>query len=408
MVSRRVPLVLALAGSLTVVSVSSPALVSAAGRPVAAATPPGGTFASVSCVSSSDCMAVGNAPRPAGSVKGNSSLAEVWNGLVWTVKKTPDPVGAVLVQVGGVSCAAANYCVMVGNYDDANGNAFPLAEIWNGSTWTIAKTAVPKSPAPRPDAMLYGASCPEVGSCVAVGGYTGSGGLMTPVVESGGSSFTIATNSPPAKVSSQLSAVSCSSSSTCTAVGYVMNSPGSKAFNFAEDLTAFGWKVETIPPGTTTDNLLQSVSCVSSSACVAVGYAGSAAVAISLASWNGKAWSLAKLSPPAHSTTSNLGSVSCLSASSCTVAGGYSIPSGAELPLADSWSDAALKLLPEAPRPSGSPSADFVGISCKTGKPIWCQAVGTYVSAAGESPLAEIFNGKTWSFDNPTSTTQPK
>lgn len=87
---------------------------------------------SVSCVSATDCWAVGNSgPTSNSSV---STLAEQWNGSTWAIVSTPNP--ATFSTLDSVSCTSASHCVAVGgDATTATGSVRPLVEVWNGSTW---------------------------------------------------------------------------------------------------------------------------------------------------------------------------------------------------------------------------------------------------------------------------------
>lgn len=88
---------------------------------------------SVSCVSATDCVAVGDAGPTSGSSV--SALAEQWNGTSWTILTTPNP--ATFSALDSVSCTSASHCVAVGgDAATATGSIRPLVEVWNGSTWT--------------------------------------------------------------------------------------------------------------------------------------------------------------------------------------------------------------------------------------------------------------------------------
>lgn len=374
--------------------------VGAAASPAARATPrPVGEFVSVSCLSASECMAVGRAPRTVNGIASTGALAEWWNGKRWTVEKTAVPLGADLIQVYAVSCAASNFCVMVGNYVDPNDNIFLMAEVWNGSTWTVAKTPRPKSTASPAVSSFGGVSCPRVDRCVAVGYYRPSAGPDEAFIETGGTSWAIATNKAPG--GGGLDGVSCVSAAACMAVGDSENASATKVFNLAEVLTTTGWKVTTTPNGGSEENSLLGVSCTASAACVAVGVEGASTFALSLMDWDGKRWSLAKVSPPPRSNTSSFSSVSCVAATSCVTIGSYGTALSV---LAAKWNGRTLKAIARPPTPPGGAIALLSAISCRTAT--WCEAVGSYRS--GASPLAEVWNGKTWRIVDPTSTTQPK
>ena len=87
---------------------------------------------SVSCISATNCIAVGDAGPTSGSSV--STLAEQWNGKSWAILSTPNP--ATFSALDSVSCTSASHCVAVGgDAATATGSVRPLVEVWNGSTW---------------------------------------------------------------------------------------------------------------------------------------------------------------------------------------------------------------------------------------------------------------------------------
>ncbi|HXY44191.1 MAG TPA: hypothetical protein VEH29_08380, partial [Acidimicrobiales bacterium] len=97
-----------------------------------------GSLAAVSCTAASACLAVGDYTDSQGTVL---SLAEAWNGTRWRILSTPNPAGAQASSLSGVSCTSRSACVAVGSYTDGGGTQAPLAESWNGSSWTMEATA---------------------------------------------------------------------------------------------------------------------------------------------------------------------------------------------------------------------------------------------------------------------------
>jgi hypothetical protein len=101
-------------------------------------------------------------------------LAEHWNGATWQVQATPHPSpvdgpnGTHNSPLAGVSCAAANVCTAVGNYDSGNG-FLTLAERFNGTSWTVQHSLTPIGAS---ISALDGVSCPTPNTCMAVGQST--------------------------------------------------------------------------------------------------------------------------------------------------------------------------------------------------------------------------------------------
>jgi hypothetical protein len=99
-----------------------------------------GNWSSVSCTSTA-CTAVGN-----NGDNGTSAMQQVSiNGDSWTLQSTPNPAGATSSSLADVSCSSSSACTAVGQYANSSGAEAPLAERWNGTTWTI-QVGTPPSP----------------------------------------------------------------------------------------------------------------------------------------------------------------------------------------------------------------------------------------------------------------------
>src|SRR5580692_9653633 len=101
----------------------------------------------VSCVNANFCMAVGAPAQPTAP-----PFAELWNGTTWSPVGLPEIVGAPgpNVQLAGVSCVTTSFCIAVGNaVINTNGakqeNA--LIELWNGTAWSVMADTSPTTSA---------------------------------------------------------------------------------------------------------------------------------------------------------------------------------------------------------------------------------------------------------------------
>jgi hypothetical protein len=117
----------------------------------------------VSCASARACTAVGTYSAPE-----YLTLAERWDGSRWTIQSTPNPSRLDSSAVfDAVSCASARACTVVGGYNTPTGSASQVQR-WDGTTWTI-------QPAPNPAGAvvsnLNGVSCASASTCTAVGDY---------------------------------------------------------------------------------------------------------------------------------------------------------------------------------------------------------------------------------------------
>ena len=117
----------------------------------------------------------------------------------------------------------------------------------------------------------------------------------------------------------RLQSVSCVSANECVAVGYTSTGSAFETLVMVWDGSV--WSIVTSPNAGTSNDRLRSVSCVSVSECVAVGYTytGSAYETLTMV-WNGSVWSIVT-SPNAGTSLDELFSVSCVSASDCVAVG---------------------------------------------------------------------------------------
>jgi shikimate kinase len=169
---------------------------------------------SVACTAAAACMAVGDLRGvPSGT------LAESWNGSAWSVVPTLSP--GTNSTLSSVSCVSAAACVAVGSYTNSKGVTRTLIESWNGTSWS----QVP-APAPGGTDYLDGVSCVSAAACVTVGYYfTSSKDVYRPLAESwNGSSWSVVPSPSPHPGDNFIFGVSCGSASACTAVGQYLNS----------------------------------------------------------------------------------------------------------------------------------------------------------------------------------------
>jgi hypothetical protein len=293
-------------------------------------------MSAVSCVSSTMCMGVGSTPN-------NVMLAELWNGSSWSVEPTPAPSTSHSAFIS-VSCTATTACVAIG--EDGNN---PISEIWNGLTWTVEPVAV----AGASYTDLFSVSCWAPSSCIVVGATDAydTPGHSHPLVEYwDGSTWTVqaaADPNPPGPNdgSSTLYGIDCTGASFCVAVGQHQGAtyPTVLYDTLAETWDGTSWTLNATPDGTNSyDNQLSGVSCSASNACTAVGnYTVGASGVTSqqplVQRWNGSTWT--SQSVPVPSNTFNLlYADSCTAASSCWTVGAVSGPGGsAGGPYGASW-----------------------------------------------------------------------
>jgi hypothetical protein len=190
-------------------------------------------------------------------------------------------------------------------------------------------------------------------------------------------------NGPPAD---ELDGVSCVSVTACTAVGFSGGGTGT----LVESWNGTSWSVVPSPNGPPADEL-DGVSCVSVTACTAVGFSGGGAGTL-VESWNGTSWSVVPSPSPVSTQPEALRGVSCVSAAACTAVGDYF--SDGYKTLAESWNGTSWSVVP-TPRTPGQ-GAQLNAVSCVSATT--CTAVGYYYGVAGiPKTLAESWNGTSWS-----------
>jgi outer membrane protein assembly factor BamB len=268
---------------------------------------------SVSCLSINDCMAVGQYNYQASGVP--ETLAEQWNGTTWSIVDTPLDTTEDGSYLTGVSCISATSCEAVGYSITTHVGLLFIAEVWNGSTWS--SQTIPQQ---SHFEYLWGVSCTPSGGgayCDAVGYYQSPSGAFQPLAEVwDGTAWSIDLPLVPSGSTwdSYMEGVSCVSSTDCEAVGYA-NDLGT----LAEVWDGTSWSIQATPnpsagaPG----SQLSAVSCTSASSCTAVGQynVNTAADPVMLTeAWDGTSWTTQ--TTPASTGASYLRSVSCVTTAS--------------------------------------------------------------------------------------------
>lgn len=424
--------------------------------PTPPAPPAGGFFSiapaltGVSCPSANFCEAVGRYGQGAQVF----SLADVWNGRSWQQQVAPNPPGAQAAELFGVSCASRTFCEAVGTYSNSSGLSLPLAEQWNGRSWSpqsppdppglpvttittltgvscVSPTfceaigelpAFPTMTNPPPFAEVWDGtswqlqslpasatqnlgqvSCASVTFCEAVGPATGAGSA-TGAVWNGTSWATQAIPSPAGAAFSNLTGVSCTSSTFCETVGTYTDSSAA-SFSWAAAWNGSSWTVQSVPgqPGAALTNL-SAVSCSSATGCEAGGFfqqssqpscstPGCPSFQHSLAEgWDGSSWNLQHAAAPTGAASNSLNAVSCPSSTFCETVGSHSDAADNQVSLAEVWNGTSWKIQKTSNPPLASNGVSEIldGVSCVSAH--FCEAVGQ--SAGG--PAAQVWNGKSW------------
>jgi hypothetical protein len=372
------------------------ATVAAAG-PVSAAPAPAAAHKlfGVSCVTAKDCLAVG---AEWNAVKRTSGpLAETWNGTTWRTVGVKLPRGATGGMLSGVSCVSATRCVAVGSYGTGGSSEFALADIWDGKAWTPAR--LPAAAGAR--TSLDGVSCKSAESCVAVGAYQAGGRAGAPLAEIwNGKTWT--QTMPPASIGglavSGLGPVSCASPARCVAAAAF----GIPPVAVIESWNGTAWTAQKGPalPGDL-GAAPTGVSCPSAGSCMVVGFGMYSTATVSFSKiWNGKTWRNAAVPLPGGGVnSSHLWGVSCAAMNRCVAVGDIQLypPKGAstERAAAVTWNGKAWTVT-SVPAPGKGKASLFQDVTCLSAA--HCVAVGQAgpAGSATGTALSGFWNGKRW------------
>jgi hypothetical protein len=226
-----------------------------------------GHMHSVSCVSTTFCAAVDQ--------EGN---ALIYNGTSWTLPATIDNP-SVVAQLDSVSCVSSSYCVAV----DQRGGALT----YNGTVWT--RLAIDGT------TELPSVSCASTTFCAAV--------------DTAGKAFVFSSGAWSGATvdgTTALKSVSCPASGFCVSVDKAGNWLSYNGSSWSAPANIDTQLIGT-PTPVPTAVALNSVSCASSSFCVAVDARGSALT------YNGTSWTV----PNVINGTNPFNSVSCPTISFC-------------------------------------------------------------------------------------------
>jgi hypothetical protein len=258
------------------VAVAAGAMTPAAAAPVGPLTAvamgqavtPADQFLGVSCPADRFCMGVGWY-IPADGVK--RPLAETWDGSAWhiTFPLVPSPAPASVLQT--VSCVSRTSCLAVGDTTTSGDHGIIFgklfAETWNGSTWRMVPIADPTR------ATLAKMSCASARSCFAVGyRIPVTGPLYRAISEHwNGKQWSYVRPRRPQRLS-QLLGVSCPGPRNCWAAGWTGPHQSVSQRALIEHWNGTRWSTRPLP-GTPRNSELRSVACPARARCTAVGVA---------------------------------------------------------------------------------------------------------------------------------------
>ena len=347
----------------------------------------------VTCASANECWAVGYTDTAAL----RETLILRWNGSEWSLNGLPAEADSAGGFLTGVTCVSGSDCWAVGasvQTDIVNPATYrPLIARWNGVSWTVVP---PPATGNSGHAFLYAATCSSASDCWAVG-YQGGSPWQTLVLHWNGTSWTVVASPNSSTTQNNfLFGVSCGSAGVCSAVGVYTVTEEDLDRTLVLQWDGAAWTVVDSPNGDATrHSSLYGVSCASASDCQAVGYgyfAGSAYWQTLILRWNGSSWAIA---PSASSSTTQhniLYGIACAGASDCWGVGTYE-PGSTEQTLTERWNGASWAIV-DSPNASGKQRNQLFGVACVSASDCW--AVGVYRGPANDQTLIMRWNGVLW------------
>ena len=360
-----------------------------------------GEFRAVAAVAASDVWAVGS---------GFGTLTEHWDGVKWSLVRSPSP-GSQYNDLNGVAASAANDVWAVGSY--SNNPQIPdtntLIEHWDGVRWSVVS-----SPSPGGYSNTLSAIAVVSSSDIwAVGSFNDS---QTLTEHWNGTQWSVV-SSPSPNGDAILKGVVALSASNVWAVGYTFASGSSNASNASnassvgnggsgggggsaqqtliEHWNGSSWSVIASPSPSSFGDVLNSVSAVSASNLWAVGFqqTSSGAPQTLIERWNGSAWSVVS-SPSPSSIGDSLNGVAAVTGSSVWAVGFRQNSRFSQRTLIEYWNGTQWSVV--ASPNVGPGNNQLYGVAALSLTRVW--AVGTTVQQNGPpQTLAEQWNGAQWS-----------
>ncbi len=248
-------------------------------------------------------------------------LVEQWDGHVWSIVSAVNPPGSPATQLTAVTCLSSTWCTAVGHSEDPSNNRHALVETWNGTAWTNVSSSPPSG---EKTSQLNALSCATSSWCMAVGGYTNASNDFVSLAEvwNGTTWSVVPSPNPGSGTSGEFNGVSCAGSGFCVAVGQWYNGSVFQAQLAIWNGTS--WTNVTAPETTpSSQNFFDGVSCTSATSCGVVGSAGTSGAVPVAATWDGSTWSLVAAPVPPGATAAGAVAITCVTNWQCVSIGSF-------------------------------------------------------------------------------------
>jgi hypothetical protein len=96
-------------------------------------------FASVSCVSATDCFVAGTSTTYDGGPQPSTPLIARRTGAQWSIMHSANRSTRNMNRLSDISCTAPTFCIAVGQSATTTNSSqeLPLVERWDGKTWKL-------------------------------------------------------------------------------------------------------------------------------------------------------------------------------------------------------------------------------------------------------------------------------
>jgi hypothetical protein len=242
------------------------------------------------------------------------------------------------------------------------------------------------APPPLHQIMSSGAKAGEKGANPAAASATSASAGQWGIVSSPNTSGT---------ENNILNSVTCVATDDCWAVGYSSN--GSASLTLVERWNGSAWNIVTSPNAASpmVFNQLQSVTCPSTSNCWAVGYSTDSNSVVSqtlIEHYDGSGWAIVN-GPTPVGTFSVLDSVVCINATNCWAVGSSAVGPGAAQTLIEQNTGSGWAIVTSS-NTSATQNNFLYGVACTSATE--CLAVGAYFNGSTYQTLIERNNGSGW------------
>jgi hypothetical protein len=361
-------------GAGTVRSASTP---SVQGAPVT-------SLVAVTCVTVSDCWAVGDRFRSSASDSGPALIEHYVSGKWHPVTAAPAQEGT-LDELSGISCLSVTNCWAVGTRSGSHrGNL--LEHYGTQGRWEVVDT-------PAPQGELYAVACEAaIDQCWAVGSSSDFRRLITFRLLAGAWRFV--RSSPLAASFVQANGVACATKDDCLLVGFATPARGT-GNALAERWNGRAWSRVTVAGELVGGGSLAGVDCrmaSSTTTCWAVGQTvarGSGLIAVHplVERWNGSSFTSVHSQAGTAGNYPELKAVACAAANACQAVGSRGSGEDEALVLTEGWNGSSW-----SGETSPSPLYGFqalTGVACPTAGDCWAVGEGLNHSGSGSRMIIE-------------------